>query len=102
MPQAKVSRKGQITLPIAARRALGIKPRDKITLEIRDKELVIRKYPRFLDLKGSVKGVRRYSLEEEKQAMMAVAARHVLGKNRGRLRMKTAFVEATVFTGICG
>ena len=78
MSQATVSQKGQITLPIAARRALGIKPRDKITLEIRDQELVIRKYPRFLDLKGSIKSTRRYSIQEEKQAMMAAVARHVL------------------------
>ena len=45
MPSAKVSSKRQITLPSEACRRLGITAGDRLNVEIRDDELVLRRRP---------------------------------------------------------
>lgn len=45
MLSAKVSTKHQISLPSEARRRLGIEPGDRLTVLIRDDELVLRRRP---------------------------------------------------------
>ena len=74
MAYATVSAKGQITLPANARRAVGIKPRDRVLIEINGDSIVVRPAPDFFALKGFLgKGL---SPEEEQEAMMqAVAAK---------------------------
>jgi len=52
MSVATVSSKGQITLPAAARRALGIEAGDRILLRVRDRSIVIELAPDFLAMKG--------------------------------------------------
>ncbi len=42
---AKVSTKNQIALPSEARRRLGIEPGDRLTVVVRDDELVLRRRP---------------------------------------------------------
>ena len=42
---AKVSTKNQIALPSEARRRLGIKPGDRLSVVFRDDELVLRRRP---------------------------------------------------------
>jgi AbrB family looped-hinge helix DNA binding protein len=42
---AKVSTKNQIALPSEARRRLGIKPGDRLSVVVRDDELVLRRRP---------------------------------------------------------
>lgn len=42
---AKVSTKHQIALPSEARRRLGIKPGDRLSVVVRDDELVLRRRP---------------------------------------------------------
>ena len=42
---AKVSTKNQIALPSEARRRLGIRPGDRLTMVVRDNELVLRRRP---------------------------------------------------------
>lgn len=78
MAIATVSTKGQITLPVASRRALGIKPHDRVTIEVRQTEIVVKPVPDFFELDGFLgKGATQ---EEEREAMMAAVAEHVLGK----------------------
>jgi len=78
MPIATVSTKGQITLPIASRRALGIKPHDRVTIEVRQAEIVVKPVPDFFELKGFLgKGA---TPEEEREAMLKAVSDHVLGK----------------------
>ena len=38
---SRVSKKGQVTLPIEARRALGIKPRDQVQFKLEDGRLIL-------------------------------------------------------------
>jgi AbrB family looped-hinge helix DNA binding protein len=47
-----LSSKGQITLPAAARRSLGLHEGDKVAIETRDGEIVVRRARNFFDLKG--------------------------------------------------
>ena len=45
MPSVKVSSKHQISLPSAARRQLGIAAGDRLSVEVREDELVLRRRP---------------------------------------------------------
>lgn len=45
MPSAKVSTKHQITLPSEARRRVGIQPGDRLSVEVDDDALVLRRRP---------------------------------------------------------
>ena len=58
MLSAKVSTKNQISLPSEARRRLGIQPGDRLSVVVRDDELVLRRRPaRASDrLRGIAKG----------------------------------------------
>jgi AbrB family looped-hinge helix DNA binding protein len=52
MAIAVVSGKGQITLPAAARRKLGLKPRARVEIEAHDMEIVIRPLRSISDVAG--------------------------------------------------
>ena len=52
MPFAKLSAKNQLTLPSAARKALGIKPLDRVYLSFDNEKIEIRSVNDFFDLKG--------------------------------------------------
>jgi AbrB family looped-hinge helix DNA binding protein len=45
MPKATVSSKSQIVLPAEVRRRLGIRPGDRLTIEVEDEHIVLRKAP---------------------------------------------------------
>jgi len=51
---AKVTSKGQVTLPKAVRDALGLKAGDRVLFRIHPKRAVLAKVPAFLSLAGSV------------------------------------------------
>lgn len=51
---AKVTSKGQVTLPKAVRDALGIKTGDRVVFRVEDDRAVLARTPDFLDLAGSV------------------------------------------------
>ena len=76
MPVVTVSSKGQITLPASSRRALGIKARGRVLIELSDDAIVVRPVPDLFELKGFLgKGV---PAEEERGRMAEGVARHVL------------------------
>jgi AbrB family looped-hinge helix DNA binding protein len=78
MPTATVSTKGQITLPVASRRALGIKPHDRVTIEVRQAEIVVKPVPDFFELDGFLgKGA---TAEEEREAILEAACDRAMGK----------------------
>jgi AbrB family looped-hinge helix DNA binding protein len=79
MPVSTVSSKGQITLPAALRRRLRIEPHDRVTVEIGDDEIVVKRAPDLFSFKGFLgKGL---PPAEEKRRMMKAVADHVLGKS---------------------
>lgn len=74
MTVATISTKGQITLPAAARRAVDIKPHDRVIVEVKGNTISVRLAPDLLRLKGFLgKGMTR---NKERTAMMQHVARH--------------------------
>jgi len=67
MTVATVSSKSQITLPAAACRTIGIKPRDRVLIEVKEGEIVVRPAPDITSFDGFLgKALPR---EKEKEAM---------------------------------
>ena len=52
---ARVTSKGQVTVPKAVRDALGIKEGDEVVFRVEGTRAVLARTPDFLDLAGSVK-----------------------------------------------
>ncbi|MGP8062367.1 MAG: AbrB/MazE/SpoVT family DNA-binding domain-containing protein [Acidimicrobiales bacterium] len=52
---AKVTSKGQVTVPKAVREALGIKEGDEIVFRVEGNRAVVARTPDFLDLAGSIR-----------------------------------------------
>ena len=52
---AKVSSKGQVTVPKAVRDALGIKEGDDVVFRVEGDRAVLARTPDFLDLAGSIR-----------------------------------------------
>lgn len=74
MTAATVSSKSQITLPAAACRKVGIKPHDRVLVEVREGAIVIRSVPDLMGFKG-VLGKSLPRDVEIKRASRAVADR---------------------------
>ncbi len=47
-----VSERGQISIPAAVRRKLGIKPKSKVSVEVGEKEIVIKPVKSILEVAG--------------------------------------------------
>lgn len=56
MTEVLVTRKGQITVPVALRRKYGIKEGMKITVEDSGSNIILKVIPKFEDLIGSYAG----------------------------------------------
>ena len=52
---ARVTSKGQVTVPKAVRDALGIKEGDKVVFRVEGNRAVLARTPDFLDLAGSLR-----------------------------------------------
>lgn len=52
---ARVTSKGQLTVPKAVREALGIREGDEVVFRVEGKRALLARAPNFLDLAGSVK-----------------------------------------------
>jgi AbrB family looped-hinge helix DNA binding protein len=72
-----ITKKGQITIPIAIRKHLSLKEKDKLLVKLNGNKATIEKIPSFLELRGSVKtpaSVKGLSWKEiEKKAHQAQA-----------------------------
>lgn len=52
MTTIAISEKGQLTLPVDVRKKLGIKPRSRMEVEVRDNEVVLRRVRSVEELHG--------------------------------------------------
>ncbi len=81
MTSAKVSSKGQITLPADARRKLGIEPNSRVDVVVRDNEIVIRPLKTIAELEGIfhkyVQGRKPVPWEQQRREMEQAVAREV-------------------------
>ena len=65
----KVSPKGQITLPSHMRNILNLKAYDKIEVNIRDGEIILKPIPSFRSLRGSISPKKGSARKAMKQAV---------------------------------
>lgn len=80
MPVSTISSKGQITLPAQVRKKLGINPNDRVSVEVVDDAIIIKRAPDLFDLQGFLgKAVPE---ERERNAMRRAAAAHAKGGRR--------------------
>ena len=79
MSLSTVSSKGQITLPAAARRKVGIRPKDKVLIDVAGDSILIRRAPDFAAFSGFLG--KALSPEQERRAV----GRH-LAKREGKRR----------------
>ncbi len=97
MPEATVTSKGQITIPIQVRKALGLEAGDRLVFELRDDGLRVRALHRrkASDLRGAVRSDARYVSREAERAAAAEGRARTKAPRRGRRPMKV-WVDATV------
>ena len=74
-----VSSEGRITLPAHLRRELGIKPHDRVAVDLIDGAIVVRRIPDLFELEGFLG--KALPLDEERDKMMRGVAEHVLGSH---------------------
>jgi antitoxin PrlF len=85
---ATVTAKGQVTIPAEMRRALGIRPHDRLRLEITDGRLTLRREAEGISrFKGSVKslpfsGTMQELIEAERAAFEQGVAEEVIESMR--------------------
>ena len=82
MTQSTITAKFQTTIPREVREALGLRPRQRISYEVRsDQSVVLRPEPALDELFGSLKLKRPVaSTQEEKQAAREAMARETAKK----------------------
>lgn len=75
MPEATVTSKGQVTIPVQVRKALGIEAGDRLVFELRDDGLQVRALHRrkASELRGAVRSEARYVSREAERAAAADA-----------------------------
>lgn len=56
MKYSKITAKGQTTVPKEVRDALGLKPGDRVTYEVREGTVTLKRQPTFRDIAGMLKG----------------------------------------------
>ena len=72
--RSSVSPKGQITLPVAWREKLGIKPGDQVSIRLGEEGMIVSRAPTFLDFFMSVPALKTPMTLEE---MTEIAAEEV-------------------------
>ena len=77
MSMSTISSKGQITLPAALRRKLGIRARDRVTVELADDAIIIKLAANFLELEGFLG--KALPPEVERKHLLKTAAAHGRG-----------------------
>jgi AbrB family looped-hinge helix DNA binding protein len=75
---AKVTTKGQVTIPKGIRDAFGIRPNDKVDFEPQGDKIVLVPLKTLKDLRGAVKPRRKMLFADEKKAAKASVAKRVM------------------------
>jgi len=84
MPTSIITSKGQTTLPNSVRKALGLKPKDRLVYIIEDdKVILVPVRGTLLDLRGSVKGVKgAIDFEKVRQETKQKVAQKIVDEGR--------------------
>ncbi len=78
-----VSEKGQITLPIAVRRKLGIEPGSRLEVGVRGNKIILRRIRSIAELGGILKDRAKpgTTFEDERRSAMQAMVREVVGED---------------------
>ena len=79
---AKVTTKGQVTIPKGIRDAFGIRPNDRVDFEREGERIVLVPLKTLKDLRGAVKSKRKMLSADEKKAAKAAVAKRVMDEVR--------------------
>ncbi len=77
----KVMARGLIALPSDIRKRLGVKEGDILKVEVKDKEVILRKEKRIYDLKGVLSG---RETRTEAKTFKEILAQEIRAKQGGR------------------
>jgi AbrB family looped-hinge helix DNA binding protein len=76
MPISTISTKGQITLPARLRKQLGMKPRDRVAIDVIEDAIVIKRAVSFFELRGFLG--KSLPPDEARKRMEEGVAKHVM------------------------
>jgi bifunctional DNA-binding transcriptional regulator/antitoxin component of YhaV-PrlF toxin-antitoxin module len=76
MNSSTITDKGQTTVPLEIRKALGLRPRQKITWTIEHNNAVVRPQSSALQLFGVLKGKRRRDSSQQRTTTQRRVAKH--------------------------
>ncbi|MCX5900504.1 MAG: AbrB/MazE/SpoVT family DNA-binding domain-containing protein [Proteobacteria bacterium] len=79
---AKVTTKGQVTIPKGIRDAFGIRPNDKVDFEREGEKIMLVPLKTLKDLRGAVKPKLKMFIADEKKAAKAAVAKRVMEEMR--------------------
>ena len=80
---ARVSERGQISIPAAARRKLGIKPKSNVSVEVRENEIVIKPMKSIMEVAGIFREYAKGKTTDWdtiREETMKAVAREVMGE----------------------
>ena len=82
MTTIAISEKGQLTLPIDVRRKLGLAPRSRVEVEVRDNEVVLRRVRTVAELAGILKDRAKpgTTFEDERRSAQRAIVKEVVGR----------------------
>jgi AbrB family looped-hinge helix DNA binding protein len=86
MAAVHVSEKGQLTLPIAARRQLGITTRSKVEVVVGDNEIILRPVRSIRDVKGIFRKAaegKTADWEAIRRETMETVVKEIMDEDRG-------------------
>lgn len=75
MPKTILSEKGQLTIPKSVRDKVGLKPKDRVNILVRDGAIVLLPVKDILDLQGVVKAGKGQDLDTIRQETMKKATK---------------------------
>jgi len=80
---ARVSERGQISIPAAARKKLGIKPKSNVSIEVRENEIVIKPMKSIMEVAGIFREYAKGKTTDWdtiREETMKAVAREVMGE----------------------
>ena len=75
---ATVTSKGQVTIPKAIRKIMGIHPNDKIDFALENNHVILRPLKTLKDLRGSVASVDKTDLKKQRKVVREAVGKRVI------------------------
>lgn len=77
-----ITQKGQVTIPVAIRKMVNLKPRQQVLVSVEGDAVVIKPAIDFFSLKGSIKTKKKYS----KKAVNEAIGKYFIERHKRKMR----------------